>query len=59
MKGSGEMAKKLSEEAKKAQRDYQREWQRKNKDKVRGYIMNYWEKKAREVRESERKERGE
>lgn len=50
------MKKELSEEAKKAKRDYQREWQRKNKNKVRGYIMNYWEKKAIEERREKKEE---
>lgn len=36
----------MSEAAKKAQREYKREWNRRNKDKVRASQIKYWEKKA-------------
>lgn len=36
----------LTEQAKAARRKYKREWQRKNKDKVKEYQRRYWEKKA-------------
>jgi hypothetical protein len=57
----------LSEEAKAARRAYQREyrkkhhehylermkeWRAKNKDKVRQHNINYWEKKARQLKEN-------
>lgn len=42
------MTKELSEEAKQARRDYQKEWRRKNPDKVRAAQDRYWEKKVRE-----------
>lgn len=32
--------------AKKAKADYYREWRRKNRDKVRKYNENYWQRKA-------------
>lgn len=35
-----------TEEAKAAQREYMREWRRKNKDKVRSYNMAYWQRIA-------------
>lgn len=36
----------MSEAAKKAQREYKREWYRRNKDKARASQIKYWEKKA-------------
>lgn len=44
------MNKELSEEAKVLKRKYHREWQRKNKDKVKEYNERYWERKAEELR---------
>jgi len=38
----------MSEEAKEARRRYWREYNRKNKDKVRAKQERYWEKKAKE-----------
>lgn len=35
-----------------ARREYQRQWRRNNPDKVREHNRRYWEKKAREYRES-------
>lgn len=55
-KGGEYVAKELSEEAKEARRQYHREWQRKNKDRVRKYVMNYWERLARESREGKKEE---
>lgn len=43
----------LSKEARELKRAYQREWQRKNKDKVALYKQRYWEKKARELKGKE------
>ena len=36
----------MNEAAKEARRIYLREWQRKNKDKVKAAQARYWEKKA-------------
>ena len=36
----------MTEEAKQARQAYRREWQRKNRDKVKAYNERYWEKKA-------------
>lgn len=39
----------MTEEARKKQNEYLREWRRKNKDKVKAQRERYWEKKAREA----------
>lgn len=44
----------MSEKAKEAKRLYNREWQRKNKDKVKLYNERSWEKKAQMLEEQER-----
>lgn len=36
----------MTERAKEARRAYRREWNRKNKDKVKAAQARYWEKKA-------------
>ena len=36
----------MTEEAKQARLAYRREWQKKNRDKVKAYNETYWEKKA-------------
>lgn len=38
----------LSEKARKLKNEYQKNWKRKNPDKVKKYIANYWERKASE-----------
>lgn len=38
----------LSEKARKLKNEYQKNWKRKNPDKVKKYIANYWERKAKE-----------
>ena len=38
----------ISEAALEAKRAYNREWRRKNKDKIRAAQLRYWEKKAAE-----------
>ena len=38
----------LSEKARKLKNEYQNNWKRKNPDKVKKYIANYWERKAKE-----------
>lgn len=48
------MNKELSDKARELKRNYHREWQRKNKDKVREYNLRYWERKAEELTECER-----
>lgn len=42
----------LSAEALEAKRAYHREWQRRNKDKVKAANMRYWERKAKAAQES-------
>ena len=41
--------KEISEKAKEAQREYLREWRRKNPDKVREQNRRYWERKAQQM----------
>lgn len=36
----------MTEKAKAARRDYYRRWRKENRDKVRQYNANYWQKKA-------------
>lgn len=36
----------MTEQAKEARRAYKREWNRKNKDRVKSYQEKYWTKKA-------------
>ena len=38
--------KQLNERALELRREYQREWRRKNKEKVRANNLSYWERKA-------------
>lgn len=42
----------LDEAAVQARREYQRQWRRNNPDKIRATNRRYWEKKAREYRQS-------
>ncbi len=44
----------LSQEAREARRAYQREWRKKNRDKVREYEKRYWERKAAEAEETKK-----
>lgn len=39
----------MSEQARRLRAEYKRNWQRRNRDKVKGYIERYWEKKAQEA----------
>ena len=41
------------EQAREIQRQYLREWRRKNKDKVRKYNEAYWKRKAQQMRVTE------
>lgn len=36
----------MTDEAKQARREYRRQWQRNNPDKVRAYNERYWNKRA-------------
>lgn len=44
----------LKEKALELRREYQREWRRKNKDKVRANNRRYWERKAQKAAREER-----
>jgi hypothetical protein len=46
------MSNKLSKEAAEARRAYQREWYRKNKDKVKAAQERYWGKKAKQLQQA-------
>lgn len=41
----------MTEAAKQARREYKREWNRKNKDRVKAAQIRYWEKRARITQE--------
>ena len=41
----------MTEAAKEARRAYKREWNRKNKDRVKAAQVRYWEKRARITQE--------
>ena len=47
------MARKMSEAARAAQRDYMKEWRRKNRDKAREHQVKYWERRGRELLEKQ------
>ena len=47
----------VEERAKEMQRQYLREWRRKNKDKMQQYRKNYWLKKAQEAGENNLKKK--
>ena len=49
--------KQLNEKALELRREYQREWRRKNKDKVRANNLRYWERKAQKAAQEERQVR--
>lgn len=42
----------MTDKAREARKLYKRDWQRKNKDKVKEYQRRYWEKKALEKQEA-------
>ena len=44
---------KLTDEALKLKREYFRNWRKKNRDKVRRYNTEYWQKKALQAKKSE------
>lgn len=39
----------MNEAARAARREYKRKWQRANRDKVKQYQENYWNRKAQEA----------
>lgn len=41
----------MNEKAKEARRAYKREWNRKNKDKVKAAQERYWERKAEKAKQ--------
>ncbi len=43
----------ISTDAKMAQREYARQWRRKNPEKVRAINRRYWEKKAAQKKETD------
>ena len=45
--------KQLQEKALEMRRAYQREWRRKNRDKVKANNLRYWERKAQKVAQAE------
>lgn len=48
-----EEGQRMTEAAKEARRQYKREWNRKNKDKVRESQRRYWERKAAAQQETD------
>ena len=42
----------MTEEAKEARREYKRQWQRANRDKVKQYQEAYWNRKAEAARKA-------
>lgn len=47
------MSEKVGDAAKMAQREYARQWRRKNPDRVRAINRRYWEKKAAQMKEAD------
>lgn len=50
------MEKETVEMVKEAQRQYQREWRKKNPDKVKAISNRYWTKKAMQMKEEANRE---
>lgn len=44
----------MTDEAREAYLKYQREWRKKNKDKVKASQARYWEKKAKKLQEEQK-----
>ena len=42
----------LSPEAREARRQYLKEWRKRNPEKVKQHTRDYWERKAREMKEN-------
>ena len=45
----------ISEEAKKLQREYRKQWRQKNKEHIKEYNIAYWNRKAEEAKAKEGK----
>ena len=45
--------KQIDEEAVKVRRAYFKEWRLKNKEKIRRHNLNYWRKKAMQIKEGD------
>lgn len=43
----------MTEKAAAARREYKRKWQRENRDKVRAYQTEYWERKAAQAEKAQ------
>ena len=46
----------MTEAAKQARREYKREWNRRNADKVREAQARYWEKKAQQAAQDQQRQ---
>lgn len=58
MKGAEKMSKNpktISDEARRARNEYLRSWRAKNKDKVKQYAIDHWERTVARQREAETK----
>lgn len=51
--GPEDMKNQLTDEAKEARRAYRRQWNAKNKDKVKAAQARYWNKKALQMQQNE------
>ena len=40
-------------------RQYQREWRRRNSERIKIYNSNYWKRKAEKIQQEQRKQEGE
>lgn len=43
----------MTEEAKKARREYARQWRAKNRKKIKEYMERYWERRVQQDKENE------
>lgn len=41
----------MTDEAREQERQYRKAWRKANRDKIRRYNENYWEKKARQMKQ--------
>lgn len=46
----------MSDEAKQVRKDYIKKWRKNNPERVKKYNKNYWEKKAKELKEEKQAE---
>ncbi len=49
----------MTEQAKQARREYKRQWNRRNKDKVQQAQARYWEKKAQAAQDQQQEQQAE